>query len=242
MCSSTGPRFELLTHTSYIGATQRRRTTADVAERGQAPIIMMSQNHPAEVQPLLSPFHSSGRRVDVGPVRLLPVVRLVVDDARSFEVDDPRKRERARPRTDAALDVLGELVWKGQQNALDDIAFLYREIATIAVGHPSQPALDGGNSRVLAGTALDLRQSIRYLARAEFARRTLTARLDVEEPRKHAGDFDHAGAVVVDDEAPRPHSTVDRLKPLVAHRGVELAPGHDPVRHAREHCLYLATG
>src|SRR3954453_10812727 len=118
MCVSTGPPL------------------SDVAVRVASPLPSLARGRPGPW------YTSSGGRVDVGPVRLLPVVRLVVDDARSFEVDDPRERERARPRTDAALDVLGELVWKGQQNALDDIAFLYREIATIAVGHPSQPTLD----------------------------------------------------------------------------------------------------
>ena len=63
---------------------------ADAVARfgGSWPFIPSSGR--SSTTPVQSRFYSSGRRVNVGPIRLLPVVHLVVDDARSLEVDDLR--------------------------------------------------------------------------------------------------------------------------------------------------------
>ena len=77
---------------------------------------------------------------------------------------------------------------------------------------------------------------------ADLARRALPARLDVQEPRQLVGDVDHAGGVVVDDEAGGPHSAADRREALVTQRDGEVGLGDDRVGHAREHCLDAAAG
>src|SRR5262249_4624917 len=58
--------------------------------------------------------------------------------------------------------------------------------------------LDVGGTALRAGEVVEAAGD---LATAVLARPALTARLDVEEARHHAGDREHAAGLVVDDEA-----------------------------------------
>ena len=80
------------------------------------------------------------------------------------------------------------------------------------------------------------------LAGAELARPALPARLDVEEPRDHAGDREHVAGVVEHDEAGRPEPAAGGSETLVADRRVEVVAGEHWVRDARQHRLDRAAG
>ena len=134
----------------------------------------------------------------------------------------------------AGLDVGGEVVREGAQQARHDPLLLDGEVAAVAVGHDPEPLGDDVEVAVAAAPAGDPFEGAGDRAGAELARRALAARLDPQEPRQHRGDLDHARRVVVDDEPGRAEPAADGLEVLVAERRVELVGGDDRVRHARD--------
>src|SRR5206468_1244811 len=67
-------------------------------------------------------------------------------------------------------------------------------------------------------------------AAAELAGGALAARLDVEEPRRHVGQFDRTRGVVVHGETTRPQPRADRPHALIADWRVELIRGDHRVQ------------
>lgn len=88
---------------------------------------------------------------------------------------------------------------------------------------------------LVAPSGSDEVEGIGYLAGAELAGRALATRLHIEEPRQDAGDVDHAGGVVVNDETGSAKPAAHGLHGLIAERGIELVGGEDRVRDSGEH-------
>src|SRR5581483_10307764 len=95
----------------------------------------------------LTPWRSVLR---VRPVRLLAPERLVVERASVGQIDQLRHRTPCCRRAGVRVEVIGELAWKGAEDAAHDDTFLDGEVAAAAVGDSVQPALDDGE--VVDGT------------------------------------------------------------------------------------------
>src|SRR5215207_4528305 len=126
---------------------------------------------------------SEGWSGPVRPVRLFPLVVLVVDEPhrRPVPVDDLVKRELTRERADVT-DVAAELLSEHLRQALDQEALPGRQRALLPIGRPFRPYQDRFQDVGRSALRLDFCQEPGGLSGAELAGGTLPAGLHVEEP------------------------------------------------------------
>jgi hypothetical protein len=126
----------------------------------------------------------------------------------------------------------GEVLGEGGQDARDEASLLDGQVASVGVGDDREPLPDPCKLGPTALPGGDPVKGLGDLSGAELARNALPAGLDIEEAGEHPRDLDHAGGVVVDDEAGSPEAGAGRLHVLVAEPGADLLPGQHRVGHS----------